>query len=319
MTTRTAAQKKKKALRKKLIRLALDHPEKRAEVMPLIVKMAGDKMPKDLLDKFKGKDDKDDKGKDDDKKADKKAGMSKVAIKPETEEFMRWVMSTQPPMSSGEVASFINRSLGIKTSPPVKRRGGDRFQRGDSVIIKAKKHKSSKFDRGNYDLYDGKTGTVVGTEGQDAMVSFNGKPDVRFPGALTSRGVGIYKYTKAYTITGSAKIEMIYNAAGKSTSDAKVTVDAYVGRARGTEKRSANYYTGHVIFASVGSKGFYFRGFPQQRMDVDPNSEAGYQARTFNPSLGQVLYIGVFNSRPAKWKAELKKMDSLAEAEASSF
>jgi len=300
-----------RSLRKKLIRLAHDHPQQRAAAIEALAKMGitlvakGDKMPADLLEKFKGKD-------------DKKASSDKVAVKPETEDFARWVMSTQAPMSPNEVESFVNRQLNIKTSAPVKKRGGTRFQRGDSVLINAKKHKSAKFERSNYDRFDGKTGTVTEVDGMDAMVAFKGeRADVRFPGAQATRGVGIYKYTKPYTITGSAKIEMIYNAGGKSTPDAVVTVDAYVGRGSGTEKRSANYYTGHVTFAAMGGKGWYFKGFPQQRMEINPQSEAGYQARTFNPALGQVLYIGIFNSRPSTWKSELKKMDDAVEAEAA--
>lgn len=283
-TKKTAA-----SLRKKLIRIANEHPEKRAELLPYLEKLGVD--------------------------TSKMAAVSKLAVKPETEDFIRWVMSTQAPMNPSEVETFINRTLGIKTSPPVKKRTGPRYQRGDSVQIVFAKHSDRASDPGPYKRFNGKIGTVTEVNESEkwAMVAFKGEPaPVRFEGALKTRGVGIYKYTAPYEVKGSAKIEMIYDAGGKSTEDAKVVVDAYMGRARGTEKRAANYYTGHVVFAAVGGKGFYFRGFPQQRMTVDPQSEAGYQARTFNPSLGQVLYIGIFNSRPSKWKDELKKLDEAA-------
>ena len=74
-----------------------------------------------------------------------------------------------------------------------------------------------------------------------------------------------------------------------------------------------NYEGGQVVFASTGANGYYFRGFPQQRMQVDPNSEEGFQARTFNPSLGDVYYIGLFGTgRPSKWKDELADLDKAA-------
>lgn len=291
MTKRTAAETTKN-LRKKLLRLAHENPESRTKIFPILARL--DPRLALLASKEEGK---------------KQAG-AKVAIAKDTEDFIRWVVSTQGPMSSTEVEAFVSRTLGIKTSPPVKKRTGSRFQRGDSVLIKAGKHTAAKFDRSNYDRFDGKIGTVTEVDGSDAMVAFKGeRADVRFPGAQSPRGVGIYKYTKPYTITGSSKIEMIYNAGGKATPDQKVIVDAYRGRGRETEKRPVNYYTGHVVMASTGANGYYFRGFPQQRLEVDPQSEAGFQARTFNPAFGEVLYIGIMNSRPSNWKAELERMD----------
>lgn len=291
MSKRTASAVKK-SLRKKLIRMAANNPEGSDQRKAALKALA--KMGYDL-----------------------QASVGKTAVKPETEDFVRWVMSTQAPLSPGEVETFVNRTLGIKTNPPVKRRSGPRYQRGDQVQIVFAKHKDRNSDAGPYKRFNGKIGTVteINESDKSCMVAFKGEPaPVRFEGALKTRGVGIYKYTPPYTITGSAKIEMIYDAGGKSTPDAKVVVDAYMGRAKGTEKRAANYYTGHVVFAAMGGKGFYFRGFPQQRMDVDPQSEAGFKPRTFNPSLGKVLYIGVFNSRPSKWKSELANMDQAAEA-----
>ena len=284
---------KRKALRKKLIKAVLEDPSKRDQISPVLGKLGVDMSSIG-------------------QSARPKEATNKIAVKPETTDFVRWALSTQAPMAPHEVSTFVVRTLGIKTSPGLRRRRGHRYLPGDSVIIKANKHRNNRYDRGNYDLYDGKIGTVTETQGQDALVSFNGKPPVRFPGALAPRGVGIYKYSKPYTIKGSAKIEMIYKAGEKSTPDAKVVVDAYIGRGRPLERRSANYYTGYVVMAAIGKKGWYFRGFPQQRMVVDPNSDAGYAARSFNPSLGEIFYIGIFGKRPARWKAELESIDEIS-------
>jgi ribosomal protein L21E len=285
-----SAAETKLALAKKLIRVAYVNPEKRAVILPMLKKL-GVQIPQP-----------------------KAAGADKVAVAPETEEFVRWVLSTQTPMSPNEVEGFVERTLHIKTSPPVTRdTSGPRFKKGDSVMIVADKHKAPKYDIGNYKLYNGKVGTVTETDGDDVLVAFQGTPAaVRFPGGQSPRGVGIYKYTAPYDITGSDKIEMIYFAGGKPTSDATIVVEAYMARAKKTEKRSANYYTGHVVFGATGSNGYYFRGFPQQRMQVDPQSEGGFQARTFNPSLGEVFYIGLFGKRPSQWKAQLEKLDEAA-------
>lgn len=322
MSTRTATAVKA-SLRKKLLRMASTNPdgsEKRAAALTALRKLGynikpksasdpkkllgrfakGDKMPPELLEKFKSK--------DDDKGSGKEAGVGKTAIKKDTEDFIRWCLSTQAPMSPHEVETFVTRTLGVKTSPPRQKRTGPRFQRGDLVEIKFDKHKASNGNPGPYKLYNGKIGTVSEIAGEDALVTFKGEREpVRFEGAQKTRGVGIYKYTAPFTITGSAKIEMVYNAGGQATPDAQVVVEAYLGRGRGTEKRAANYYTGHVVSASTGSNGYYFMGFPQQRMEV--GTEGGFRPRSFNPAKGEVIYIGVLNSRPSKWKAELDAMD----------
>ena len=344
MSTRTAAQTKK-GLRKKLIRLAHDHPEKRASVFPMLTKLGvdvsklaapktaaaarvaamleklaadesdpkkaakllarlakGDKMPPELLEKFEKKD-------------DKKASVGKVAVKPETEDFTKWVMSTQSPMSASEVESFVSRTLGIKTSPPQKGRSGPRFQKGDQVLVCAAKHKGSGL--GTYKLYDQKVGTCVGAEGDDLMLAIKGEPaPIRFEQGMKARGVGVYKYSAAYAIKGSAQVEMIYHAGGKPTKDAIIVVDAYLGRGRGTEKRQGTYYTGHVVMASVGKNGYYFRGYPQQRMDIDAKTCAGdgFRPRTFNPKVGKVFYMGVLGHRPRNWKDDLEKLSAASEA-----
>ena len=245
-----------------------------------------------------------------------KKAMERTAINKETEEFVQWALNTQDPWAPGEVASFVNRQLGIKTSPPIKRRTGPRFQRWDMVEIKKDKHKD-RSTIGPYEQFNGKIGTVVDTDGNDVMVAFKGQPaPIRFPDGLKRRGVGIYKYTPPFEIEGSQKIEMIYMAGGKPSEDAKATVEVYSGRGGQSEQRSANYYTGHVTSARTGGKGWYFQAIPQQRLRVDPAAQGGYQFRTFNPAVGQVMYVGIFGKRPSNWKAELEGIVESANEEA---
>ncbi|OHD25097.1 MAG: hypothetical protein A2Y38_02835 [Spirochaetes bacterium GWB1_59_5] len=244
---------------------------------------------------------------------EKLGAQDKVAITEGTEEFIRWALTTQAPMSPTEVEAFVTRTLGVPLSLPVKKRPGDRYRKGDQVEIIVAKHKDRGSDIGPYQLHNGKIGTVVETDGMDVLVAFKGEPaPVRFGNGLKPQGVGIYKYVEPQDVPGSAKIEMIYLAdpTSKSSEDQKATVEVYLGRGRGVEKRSANYYTGYVVLATTSAEGqFYFRGYPQQRMRVDPKAEGGYMPRTFNPSKGKVLYLGLFGKQPANWEAELAKLD----------
>jgi len=258
------------SLKQKIIRLAFTHPELRGALAPVL---------------------------------------KKIAIAQETSDFIEWAMNTQQPMSPSEVTGFLG-VLGIDVQNPVQRRKGPRYRVGDRIEIIAKKHKDSS-SRQVYDEFDGKIGTVVGIDGDDVLVKLDSgstKAPVRFPLGMKARGVGMYKHTDPYTIEGSHKVEIIYLAGGgNTTSDQQFVVNNYLSRARGPEKRSANYYTGHITQARYNKQGeIYFLAFPQQRVRVDPKSEAGFLPRAFNATKGQILYIGLADKRPSGWINELK-------------
>lgn len=275
-----AAAEVAKTLRKKLIQAAYQNPAIRQETLAAVEKLAG---------------------------------QDKVAISEATEAFRRWAISTQAPMSPGEVESFVNRQLGKPTMAPVTKRPGARFQKGDSVEIKKDKHKDARFDIGPYQLYNGKIGTVSDSDGMDVLVSFPGQTEpVRFPGGQSAKGVGIYAYKEMKEVVGSQKFEMVYLAdpTSKATDEQIRVVEVYVSRGR-TEKRPTDYYTGFASFASTSKEGqFYFKAQPQQRMRIDPAAEAGYEFRTFNPTKGKVFYIGLFGKRPSNWEEQLEDFES---------
>lgn len=260
-------------LRNQLIRMAYENPSLRPHLLPILAE-----------------------------------SMDKVAVSADTEDFVSWVLSTQEPLTDDEVRDILVRKLGLKISPPLTKRPGPRFQPGDSVIIKAEKHKNPA-TADVYKEWNGKIGDVIDTVGNDVVVKFRGGDVVTFPDGLKAQGVGIMKYTAPYTIEGSPKVEMIYLADpdGPSTGEQKLVVDTYLSRGRPEEKRSANYYTGYLAGARLNAQGqVYFSQFPQQRIDVDPMSEAGYQFRSFNPSKGKVLYLGPVGKRPASWKSDFE-------------
>lgn len=303
-------------LRNAIIRLAHARPEFRAQLLPLLKTAGCEKLPeggmRDNCEKKKEEGAKSDDG--------KKASAVKLAIKPDTEAFIQWVHNTQGQKSPQEVEKFINNVLHIDTAPEkvkdpdaVK---GPRFKSGDPVEIKAHKHTNAA-TQAVYDQYHGKIGTVTSTDGMDVLVEFKaGAAPVRFPGGMLPRGVGIYKYAPAYTIEGSPMMEMVYlpDPSAKPSHDAKAVVEVYVGKAKGIEQRSADYYTGSVTGAAISpATGFYFRALPQQRTNVDPAAEGQHQWRTFNPRKGAVLYIGLMGKRPSDWKKQLSAIEEKIE------
>jgi hypothetical protein len=250
---------------------------------------------------------------------------SKVAANQETQDFVEWVVNTTPnPMTEAEVAKFLKNTLRMEIQPPKppKPPGTARFAIGDRVKIKKDKHKDEATS-GPYIEFNGKIGTVTavvkneqGAKYDDALVKLDSGPSepVRFPLALKATGVGIGKYTPPYVIEGSVQVEMIYyRTEGAPVRDEQqLVVEQYMGRARQGERRSMNYYSGHLFGAALNKEGeLYFSMNPQQRMSIDP--EEGYEFRSFNPKTGKVLYIGRMKTdRPQGWDKELEKMRAAA-------
>ena len=236
----------------------------------------------------------------------------RVAVNEKTQDFVEWVFNSgAEPLSPIEIERFLTHKLGMEIKEPAPSKAGQpRFQDGDRVKVDAAKHKDP-LTVAPYAEYDKKLGTVVRVDGLDALVKLDSGPSepVRFKDALKRSGTGLFKYTPPFTLEGSAAIEMIYLADPENVvkDEQRMVVEQYLGKARGTEQRSANYYTGHLFSARLNqSNQVYFQMFPQQRMTVDP--EGGYQARSFNPSKGKVLYIGLLNRRPVGWERELEDL-----------
>jgi hypothetical protein len=144
---------------------------------------------------------------------------------------------------------------------------------------------------------------------------------VTFPDGMNPRGVGLYRWTPAYDIEGSKKLEIIYEAGKEAKPDRMVVVKQYLGRGRGSVERKAPYYTGHAFSVRYNKAGgIYFSLRPQQRLHVDPQggkTEAGFDATSMNPEVGKLHYLGVFGKRPAGWKKELEEMRAQAEGMAA--
>lgn len=238
---------------------------------------------------------------------------AEAAEKSTTAEFAEWAMNAERHAKDPRYVRRFIESIGVETREPVSKRPGPRFRDGDMVEIKAANHKDLS-TVGPYTQYDKKIGVVTDVDGFDALVQFKGEPvPIRFPGALSPRGVGIYKYTPPIEIK-SPKIEIVYigGSVGKASPEQKIVVNDYINRGL-TGERSVFYYSGYPAMASTGSKGWYFKMAPQQRVDL--SSEAGNKWRAFNPSQGEIFYIGKVGKRPPGWESILEVVRERAQAE----
>jgi len=217
-------------------------------------------------------------------------------------DFARWALSNlTDPLPEAEIRSFITHKLGLEIKAPRKPRGGPRFQVGDEILIKKDKHKNAE-TAAVYEKFHGKVGEVIEADSTGVTVKFKTGGEGVFPDAQKLRGVGIYKYLPPFVVQGSPAMEMVYLAEEKEINDEqKVIVDKYLSNGR-TQARSGNYYSGFAFSASVNQGGqVYFSVFPQQRVEVDPESERGFLPRSFNPTKGQVVYMGLLGKRPLGW------------------
>ena len=244
-----------------------------------------------------------------------KLAMEVTAFDQESSDFCEWA-ANQPPMTKMQTVSMLKHSGVEEILPPKEPRPGPRFQEGDNVLISAHKHKDPETGE-VYKEHDGKVGKVVGIHGMSVFVQFKSGHPAEFPDGQKPRGVGIYKWTPAYDMEGSKKLEIIYEAGGPVNADRVVTVQQYLGRGKSVE-RKVPYFTGHAFNARYNkSGGVYFSLFPQQRMHVDPqgqSTEAGFEATSMNPEVGRLHYMGLFGHRPSHWKAELELLREAAQA-----
>jgi ribosomal protein L21E len=265
-----------------LIALANEHPQLRAELMPLIQDQT---QPASV----------------------RLAATVKKAFSEESEQFVAWCIMKGDKWDKNECQRALDK-LGVPMQEEgvVQTRGP--LEKGEMVECKAAKNTNAK----NTDVceqFDGKTGHVVDIDGDALIIDFTdgvrnfGKG--RFEGKQSGATTGLYRYTPS--VAGGADtramVEVVYisdKTAKPPTKERIEQIQEYVdkGTAAG-ESRSRIYYSGNPLKQAMGKNGYYFTVFSAQR-DQYPTS--------INPAKGEVLYIGRMGGRPGGWKNEFAKM-----------
>ena len=257
------------------------------------------------------------------------AGLSKNSTRKEaSDDFASYILNTTGgnPIPVGEVEAFI-KGIGAPVYTGGAKRMKPRFREGKRYCIKAEKH-TGKFPEPvladgtptTYRSLDRKFGVVIddggGVKGGDLTMKMKNGKVVTFPQVQEQyRNVGIGAATDYSKMKGYGPIEIIYKAdpSREPPAEQKQIAAEYIerGEAKG-QKRSLNYYSGFVLHGANGRNGFYFRVMAQQRLSGDPCDET-YGIRGFNPTDGQVLYIGIRGrGRPRGWEIEWAEMKEAA-------
>ena len=255
--------------------------------------------------------------------ADRRALLAaiKVAIAPDTEDFVEWVLATQKPMSESEMVRFLEAKLGRTPDPaPAKGQSGRKtgpLEVGEKVSIDKTKN-TNTLNTDACEQYHYRVGLVSEKTAEGLVLQFyRGNKDLwtedltsdkqLFNGFASGAKTGLFRYTPKSDYVDSnvdKKIlfECVYLRGGTSIDTSRTEqIEQYVER--GTlqgEARSTVYYTGLVGRFAENQRGeVYFSLVAQQRDST---------ATTLNPKTGQLLYIGVAGKRPGGWMEEAVKL-----------
>lgn len=240
----------------------------------------------------------------------------KVAVSPDTEDFVEWVLATQKPMSEAGMVKFLEAKLGTTPTPaPLKGQSGRKsgaLDVGEKVLVDKTKNTNTL----NMDAcaqYHNRVGQVSEKASEGLVIQFyegdNNTPSNTltnekqvFDGFASGSKTGLYRWTprtdyQQANVGKKVLLEAVYLRGNVGVDVRRMdSIEDYVqqGVLQG-ESRSAVYFTGYVgRFAENQQGEVYFSLSTMQRDTVT----------SINPKKGQLLYIGVAGHRPSGWEPE---------------
>lgn len=237
----------------------------------------------------------------------------KVAFDEDSEDFVEWCL-TQEPMSASNVQRFLEGKLGREPTAPSEgaaRKSGPLLE-GETVLVDSTKNKNP-LNTDACDQYHNRVGVVKNINEDGLTIALyqgnNDRPstelsgDVQFfSGFASGAKTGLMRWTPrtAYIENAVGKkvmFEIVYSPGGTAIDTRRVDViEEYVdkGTLQG-QSRSRMYYTGMVGKFAFNAKGELYFTMSLGQRDTPT---------TFNPKIGDVLYIGLLGKRPGGWKAD---------------
>jgi len=260
----------------------------------------------------------------------------KVAVSPDTVDFIEWVLATQDRITEAETLKFLETKLGRPPTPASPKGQSGRKSPiaplvvGEKVMVDRHKNTNTlNTDAG--ERYHNRVGQIDSVNPDGVVVAFyrgdvdswadeltgekqlfiirkdrklkSGLPDVSQTGGET----GLFRWTPKSTVMDRPTVsgilfECVYLRGGTSVDTRRTEqIQEYVerGLTRG-DSRSSIYYTGAVGRFAINQQGQLYFSLVSQQRDT---------AHTMmNPTDGKLLYIGVAGKRPGGWKEEAVKL-----------
>jgi hypothetical protein len=238
----------------------------------------------------------------------------RVAVSPDTEDFVEWVLLTQSPMSENQVTKYLESKLGRVPAPaPAAGASGRRtgpLDVGEKVLVDKTKN-TNTLNMDACDRYHNRVAQVSEKTPQGLVVQFyEGDSNIPsntltpekqyFDGTASGQKTGLYRWTPRtdYQEANVGKMvlfETVYLRAGMNVDTRRTQyVEDYInqGTLKG-EARSSVYFTGVLGRFAENQQGEVYFTLSSMQRDAPV---------TFNPTKGKLLYIGIAGKRPGGWK-----------------
>ena len=244
----------------------------------------------------------------------------KVAVSPDTRDFLEWVIATQKPMSESEMVRFLEAKLGETPDPAPAKGQSDRkspttpLAVGEKVMVDKTKN-TNTLNTDSCVQYHNRVAQVDSVTREGLVVSFyRGNMDSWadeltgekqfFNGFTSGQKTGLYRWTpKSVSFDNSKYKKILFECVylrGGTTVDVrrKEQIEKYVEKG---ENRSDIYYTGIVKKFAENQQGEVYFSLISQQRDLPAN---------INPKKGKLLYIGIAGPahRPGGWINEAVKL-----------
>lgn len=240
----------------------------------------------------------------------------KVAVSPDTEDFVEWVLATQSPMSESGMTRFLESKLGRTPTPaPAAGASGRKtgpLDLGEKVLIDKTKN-TNTLNVDACEQYHNRVAQVAEKTPQGLVVQFyEGTSDIPsdkltqekqfFDGFASGQKTGLYRWTprsdyQDNNVEKKVLFEAVYLRGG-TTVDVRRTesIEEYVnnGVLKG-ESRSTVYFTGLVGRFAENQQGEVYFTLSSMQRDTPV---------TINPKKGRLLYLGIAGKRPGGWMAD---------------
>lgn len=245
----------------------------------------------------------------------------KIAISPDTEDFVEWVLATQKPMTESAMSRYLEQRLGRDPDPaPAKGQSGRKsgpLMVGEKVLVD-KMGNTNTMNTDPCEKYHNRVGQVSDINSQGLVIQFyKGNNDVPsdeltqekqfFDGFEPGKPTGLKRWTprsdyQEHAVGKMVLFEAIYLAKpGKKPDPRHIEmIEAYVNK--GTlsgEMRSRVYFSGPVGKFAFNQQGEVYAAISSMQRD---------HPTFLNPSQGKLLYIGIAGKRPAGWEDEAVKI-----------
>jgi len=233
----------------------------------------------------------------------KQAASSKVAVTEDTAQFVRWVLNRDRVLRPDEVQEFVTQIVGHgpEDATLTKRNLGN-LTVGETV--KVDKHSNiNELNVEECEKYHDQEGTVTRVNMKGVTVAFKDGSRVEFDGWKPGKQTGLYRWTpkevyQEHAVEKKVLVEIVYLRGGQDMPPRRdvEALDAYIERGleRG-EERTRVYFTGYIGKFALNQKGQVYFTLSSQQRD---------RPTTFNPFVGEVLYIGKAGKRPGGYKGE---------------